>query len=156
MFFKNAVCALTIVTFTSSIALAQTEEKDVGTVITPLKKGQVAPFSGNLLSPKAIASMIAQLDAIQQQVKIETDKVRGEERAQCDFKLAETKTQLETDKKVLQAQIDENVKRFVALNDVIKQQEANKTNTTLWVSLGIAGGLIVGVGLSAAIIAATK
>lgn len=123
-------------------------EIDVGAAISPMKKGQIAPFTGVLLSPKATATIIAQLNTLQDQIKIEVDHARAEEKAKCDFRVNETTNRLETDKKILQAQVDEKGKQVVILNDALKQAEANRPNTPLWVGLGTGAGLVVGIGLT--------
>jgi hypothetical protein len=123
-------------------------EPDVGAAISPMKKGQVAPFTGILLSPKATATIVAQLNTLQEQIKIEVDHARAEEKAKCDFQVAETRTHLEADKKVLQAQVDSRDKQINILNGVIKQHEENRPNTSLWVGLGTGLGFVVGAGLT--------
>lgn len=120
-------------------------EVDVGAAISPMKKGQVAPFTGVLLSPKAIASVVAEISSVQDRVKVEVDHANALSTAQCDFKVAETTNRLETDKKFIQAQADEQAKQVAILNDQLKKEESSRTNTPLWVSLGITGGFIVGV-----------
>lgn len=124
-------------------------EVDVGAAISPMKKGQVAPFTGILLSPKATATIIAQLNSIQDQIKIEVDHARAEEVAKCQFRVDETTNRLETDKKILQAQVDDKSTQVNVLTEKLKQEEANRPNTPLWVGLGTGAGLIIGVGLSA-------
>lgn len=123
-------------------------EPDVGAAISPMKKGQVAPFTGILLSPKATATIIAQLNTLQEQIKIEVDHARAEEKAKCDFRVAEVQTTAEADRKVLQAQVDARNKEINILNGVIKQHEENKPNTPLWVGLGTGLGFVVGAGLT--------
>lgn len=123
-------------------------EPDVGAAISPMKKGQVAPFTGILLSPKATATIIAQLNTLQEQIKIEVNHVRAEEKARCDFRVAEIKTTTDADRKVLQAQLDARNKEINVLNGVIKQHEENKPNTPLWVGLGTGLGFVVGAGLT--------
>ena len=71
-------------------------EVDVGAAISPMKKGDKAVFTGLLLSPRAIATMIAQTNALKSQIPIEIQKAKGEEKAQCDFRTSEQKTILET------------------------------------------------------------
>lgn len=124
-------------------------EVDVGAAISPMKKGQVAPFTGVLLSPKALATIVVQLNSLQEQINIEVDHAKAEAKARCDFSVAETTNRLETDKKVLQAQVDSRNQQVNILNDVIKKQEENRPNTPLWVGVGGVVGLVVGVGLSA-------
>ena len=60
-------------------------EPDVGAAVSPMKKGDKAPFSGVLLSPRAVATIIAQIHATTDQIKIEVDKAKAESKAQCDF-----------------------------------------------------------------------
>ena len=121
----------------------------MGAAISPMKKGQVAPFTGVLLSPKALATIVVQLNSLQEQINIEVDHAKAEAKARCDFSVAETTNRLETDKKVLQAQVDSRNQQVNILNDVIKKQEENRPNTPLWVGVGGVVGLVVGVGLSA-------
>lgn len=123
-------------------------EPDVGTTISPLKKGQIAPFTGILLSPKATATIIAQLNALQEQIKIEIDHARAEEKAKCDFRVAEVRTTAEADRKVLQSQVDARNKEINILNGVIKQHEENKPNTQLWMGLSAGLGFVAGAGLT--------
>lgn len=123
-------------------------EIDVGAAVSPMKKGQPAPFTGVLLSPKAVASVIAELHSVQDRVKLEVDHANAVAAAQCDFKVSETTTRLEADKKVIQAQADEQAKRIAALNDALKKEEDSRPNTPLWVGLGIGGGFVAGVAVS--------
>lgn len=121
-------------------------EIDVGAAISPMKKGQVAPFTGVLLSPKALATIVVQLNTVPDQIKIEVDKTKAEDKANCDFNVAETKNRLETDKKILQAEVDSANKRVNILSDIVKQQEASKSNNGLTTGLVGVGGVLVGIG----------
>ena len=131
-------------------------ELDVGAAVSPMKKGQIAPFTGVLLSPKAVATIIAELDAVPQKVKIEVDKARGEEKAQCDFKVNEVKANAASDKKVADAKLEENAKRLKALEDQIKKEENSRPNLGVWVGVGFVGGVIVTAATSYIIVKATK
>lgn len=131
-------------------------EVDVGAAISPMKKGQIAPFTGILLSPKATATIIAQLNSIQDQIKIEVDHARAEEAAKCQYKVDETTNRLETDKKILQAQVDDKGKQVNILTEKLKQEEANRPNTPLWVGLGAGAGVVVGIGISVLAVWATS
>lgn len=124
-------------------------EPDVGAAISPMKKGKIAPFTGILLSPKATATIIAQLNFLQEQIRIEVDHARAEEQARCDFRVSETTTHLNADKAVLQAQVDERGKRINVLTDQLKKEEAQRSSATFLAGAGAVGGLIVGIGLSA-------
>jgi hypothetical protein len=136
----------------SSITLPTVElqpnEPDVGAALSPMKRGQIAPFTGVLLSSRATAELIVQLNSIKDQIKIEVDRALSEERAQCDFKVSEVTTTLTADKKVLQANVDFQGKQISILTDQLKKEEQNRSNTGLWTGLGVAGGLVVGVGVT--------
>lgn len=123
-------------------------EVDVGSAISPMKKGQIAPFTGVLLSPKASATIIVQLNLLSEQIQIEIDRVKGEEKAKCDFRVAETSNTLTTDKKILQAQLDEREKRINIVTDALKKEENSRPNLPLWVGVGTGAGFVLGVGLS--------
>lgn len=117
-------------------------EVDVGTAISPMKKGRIAPFTGILLSPKATATIIAELNSFNDRIKLEVDHARAEEKALCEFRVAEQKTNCDADKKVLQAQIDARKKEVDALNEALKKERDSRPNTVLWTGLGFGAGLI--------------
>lgn len=124
-------------------------EVDVGAALSPMKKGQIAPFTGVLLSPKATATIVAQLNSLQEQINIEVEHARAEERARCDFRVSEQETTCTADKKVLQAQVESRDKQLQILNEQLKKEQESRPNTTLWVGLGVGGGFLLGVALSA-------
>ncbi len=113
-----------------------------------MRKGQIAPFTGVLLSPRALATVVAELNAIQDRIKIEVDLAVGIAEAQCDFEVAETENRLGTDKRILQAQLNENQKRIAILNEQLKKEEDNRTNAPLWIGLGVGGGFVAGVAVT--------
>jgi hypothetical protein len=152
--FKRFILVLFLLLLPFS-AMAQTKlptveplpgEKDVGAAISPLKKGQIAPFTGVLLSPKAVASVIAELDSFGERIKIETDKTKGEDKAQCDFQVNSVKIQAEADAKVAQAKLDEALKRVEIFQNMVNQQQSTSSDPLLW------GGLGFGIGVAATIL----
>lgn len=123
-------------------------ETDVGAAISSLKKGQVAPFTGILLSPKAAATIVVQLDSLKEQIKIELQKAKAEEIAKCDFKTSELITKNESDKKIFAARLDEQIKVGLVLQDRLKKEESSRVNTPLWVGVGTTLGVITGIGIT--------
>lgn len=126
----------------------QPGEKDVGAAISPLKKGQVAPFTGVELSPLAVATIIAELNSFADKVKIETDRARAEEQAKCDFRLSEAQAKATADLKVSQAQLTDTKNQVNILNDQVAKLEKDRPNMPFWMGLAGLGGLLVGVGVS--------
>lgn len=137
-----------VVLLTSTVGLAETpsipqppktSEPDPGPVMSPLKKGQVAPFTGVLLSPTAAASIIAEIKSIDAKVAIEVDKAKKDAAAKATFDLKEAEARCTTDKKVLQAGIESRDVRIKILEDKV----STAPNPVLWASLGAVGGIAV-------------
>lgn len=122
--------------------IAPAGEKDAGLTISPLKKDNKAPFTGVLLSPAAVASIIAQAHVYDAQVKLEVDKTKAEEQAQCQYRVSEIKTTTDADKGILQARYDAKVKEVEAL------QKQIKPSTSTAPALYVSGGAVAGIGLT--------
>lgn len=120
-------------------------EKDVGAAASPMHKLQIAPFTGVLLSPLALATLLAEIDSFDARLKLETARVASEESAKCEFKVSEVESRAKADVKVAQAQLDEKQRMIDTLNGRLKKTEDDRPNTPLWVGLGVSGGLILGV-----------
>jgi len=121
---------------------AQQGEVDVGAAISPMKKGDKAPFTGLLLSPRATATLMAQMNTAKDQVKIEVDRTLGEATARCDFKLSEQKTASDTDKQILNSQVRSQQRDIQILTERLTIEQNSKSNTWLWTGLGFAGGVV--------------
>lgn len=118
-------------------------EQDVGSAVSPMKKDDRAPFTGVLLSPRAIATILSQFRNQKEQTKIEVDHAVSVERTQQEFKLAEVKTTLETDKKILESQLLARKKEINILDERLKKEESSKANIPLWTGIGVGGGIAV-------------
>lgn len=119
-------------------------EISVGEAISPMRKGQLAPFTGVLLSPAAIAKVMTEINSISETIQIEVEKSKKEELVKCDYKIQSAILPLKSDVKILNASLEEKKKRIDELNKVVKEQSENQTDTTLWVTLGIGGGFLLG------------
>lgn len=117
----------------------KTSEPDPGAVMSPLKKGQTAPFTGVLLSPSAAASVIAEIKSIDAKVAIEVDKAKKDASAKGAFDLKEAEVRCAADKKILQAGVESRDARIKILEDKV----GSAPNPVLWASLGAAGGIAV-------------
>lgn len=122
---------------------ALVNESDPGSVITPMKKGDKAPYTGVLLSPKSTASILVQLKSVDERIKIEVNKARGEEKAQCIKATSDQVAKYEADVKVLNASIEEKLKRIEFLEKKLDAETKSHPNVTLWTSLGAVGGIAV-------------
>lgn len=118
-------------------------EIDPGEAISPMNKGQKAPFSGVLLTPKAIAKVIVDLKSIDDKVKLETDNTIRVQQELCLRDATQTKITVDADKKILMASIDEKM-RTIGLYEEQLKKESRKMDPGLLVGIGI----VVGVSLT--------
>lgn len=134
-------------------------EKDPGLAISPMKKGQRAPFTGVLLSPEASANIIVEFETFQERIQLEVNKAIKQEQADCQKKTSDLEAASVADKKILQADIDEKERAISGLNlDVkkLKDEKAAAWAPTTWIGLGAAGGILLTVLTAFAISKATK
>lgn len=131
-------------------------EKDPGLAISPMKKGQKAPFTGVLLSPAAVANVIVELKSFDERIQLEVNAAIKKEQAACVKKLADAKTACDGDKASLQSSIDEKDRSINSLNQRIKKLESEQTNPVLWTSIGAGAGIVLTVLTAFAISKATK
>lgn len=122
---------------------ALVNEPDPGSVITPMKKGDKAPYTGVLLSPKSTASILVQLKSVDERIKIEVNKARGDEKAQCTKATSDELAKHEADVKVLNASVEEKIKRIEFLEKKLDAEIKSHPNVALWTSLGVVGGIAV-------------
>jgi hypothetical protein len=127
-------------------------EVNVGAAVSPMKKGQLAPFTGVLLSPEAIARVTVELSSNLERTKIEVQKAVAEADARCDNEKSNMKTTLDADKKILSIQLDERDKRIQILNDQIEKNGDSSSNIPLWLGIGAGTGFLVGVATTVVIV----
>ena len=126
----------------------QAGEPDIGAAISPLRWGQTAPFTGILLSPEATATVIAEINANPKLVKLEVEKERKVQQAQCEAEKEHIRITLGADKKILQAQLDARRKEIEILTDRLEKVEDSQPNMLLWVGGSFLGGVLVTVGVT--------
>lgn len=134
-------------------------EKDPGLAISPMKKGQRAPFTGVLLSPSAVADVIVEFETFEERIHIEVMKAVKEQQADCDKKLSDTETKLNTDKKILEANIGSKDRTIKNLQDQVKiltEEQNSRWPVGAWVGIGAAGGVALTILTAFAISKATQ
>lgn len=118
-------------------------EPDPGAVMTPLMKGQKAPYTGTLLSPRSVAIFIAEVNAMPQKCQFNIDAALARCQADSDFEVGMCRTKSESDTAVLNSKLKlleavdtQNKKR-------IQELEKVQTSPVTWLLLGAAGGVVV-------------
>jgi len=121
-------------------------EKDPGLVISPLKKGQRAPFTGLLLAPASAAKVIVEMETFHEKLQIEVNKVTKQQNADCEKKLSDISAAAAANKKILQSNIDEKQRTITIIDTELKKLKEEKESAwspAVWVGLGTASGIIL-------------
>jgi len=115
-------------------------EPDPGLVISPLKRGNRAPFSGVHLAPASVATIIADYKFATEQINIEVERARSEILAQYEFEKKRLKIEFDTDKSLLQRSLDESNAETDRISKLLKKEIESRPNVPFWVGIGFAGG----------------
>lgn len=133
------LAALTAASFLPSVASAD-EPAWTPPIITTVQKGAPAPFTGVLLTPEAVAKVIAEAKDCPKRIEVEVDRARGEEKARGEKAVADAQADAKRDKAILQAGIDQRDGMVKDLTTRLEKSEQARSNT--WLFAG--GGLLAG------------
>jgi len=130
-------------------------EPDIGEAISPMKRWQKAPFTGLLLSPGAIASIMYDLQSKEDLIAIEVKKETNRLKLLHNHELSVFRIRNESDKKIDKLRIEEQKKEIEKLDLQIKKERESRPDPLVWASIGAGAGVILTT-LTAAIIASVS
>jgi hypothetical protein len=110
--------------------------------ISPMTKGQPAPFPGVLLSADALATIVASQDTAAASLSLAVKHQQDLDAAQSTFQLAQQSTTCAADKSVLQAQVTADKKDITDLTNQLKQNSGG-LSTPVWIGIGVVGGVVL-------------
>lgn len=116
-------------------------EPDLGAAISPMKWGQKAPFTGILLSTKAVAVVMTELNTIDDRIKIEVTRAEGVCNANCDFRVEQLKIMMGADIKILKAQLEARKKENDILTERLEDAEGG-IDPIWWAGGGFLAGAL--------------
>lgn len=145
---RRLIPCITLAFSLLSTSLAAAQEKVVkntneANLVSPLRKGQPAPFPGVLFSQRATATIITDVKAVDERVKIEVTSAVKEAEARKQFEIDETKSRCKSDTAVLTADREEKMKRIALLEDELKKTSAASPSRTLWLGIGAGAGIVL-------------
>jgi hypothetical protein len=108
--------------------------------ISPIEKGQYAPFTGVLMSPGAVAKVIVEFNTKQAQIDLEVNRAVAEQQTKDQLQIDELNASIIEQKKIADAEKQSYNKQLSALNEQLSKVEKQKNLTPLYV----AGGALVG------------
>lgn len=118
-------------------------EVDPGLAISPMKLSQKAPFTGVLLAPKAIASLVARLNSFDKEKKIAVDEAVELANETCKNEKNNSNIMATAQKSILEARVEDQKKVIQAYDDQIKKEREQQTDPAMWALIGAAGGVAV-------------
>jgi len=110
-----------------------------------LQAGQPSPFSGTLLKPEAIATIIAKHDADVEQCKADSQHEIEKQQIKCELDIQKTEYDFSSYKMTSESLMQEKDKELDKAYELLK--ERSKNQTPLWIGAGFVGGLATSIGM---------
>ena len=117
-------------------------EIDPGEALSPMKRDQRAPFTGVLLSPKAVAKITVDLKSIDDKVKLEVRQATETQVAICLREKNEINIKADADKSILEASVQEKLRTIKLYEEQLKK-ESGKPNPGTVLGIGVAIGAVL-------------
>ena len=136
------VAALTVASLLPSVASAD-EPEWTPPAITPVAKGTPAPYTGVLLTPEAVAKVIAEAKDCPKRVQVEVDRARGEEKARGEKTVADVQADAKRDRAVMQAGLEQRDGMIKDLTTRLEKSENARSNTVWYIGGGALAGAAV-------------
>jgi len=130
-------------------------ELNVGDAISPMKKGQVAPFTGLLLSPSAIATVMSDIETKDELIRLEVNRAVSKLKLIHEHEITILRIRNESDSKIDKLRIDEQRKELDKLDAQLKKERETRPDPFIWASIGLGTGVILTT-LTAAIVASVS
>lgn len=109
--------------------------------ISPMKKGDRAPFDGTLFNKDAAAKILVDIENRERQCMIETEKAVETAKAKSQLELDNLSASYEALKKSSEARLDLKNEHIEFLEEEGVKMAKKERRTVLWLLGGIAGGI---------------
>jgi hypothetical protein len=116
------------------------DEADPGAAISPLRKGNRAPFTGVHLSPAAVATLLAHYKFLAEQIEIETKRAKEEAYAKYGFEKEQLRIQFEADKNILKTRLVYSESEIDRISRLLRKEIDSRPSIPVWVGIGFASG----------------
>jgi hypothetical protein len=126
-------------------------EKDPGNVLTVVKKDHLVPFTGILLSPRAVAELLAKMELAKKEAELAAMRAREEQRVRDEAEIKGLKIELDAEKKTAEERLAIRDNRLAELQKDLAKAEADRPNPLTWTLVG-AGATAILIGTLATVI----
>ena len=131
-------------------------EPDVGEAVSPMKKGQTAPFTGLLFSPAATATIIADIESKRDEIRIEVQKAVSELNVKHNHEMTIARIRNESDSKIDKLRIETQQRDIDRLAADLKKQKEEAANPFVWAAIGVGAGVLLSTLTAAVIVSVTN
>jgi hypothetical protein len=140
---KTALCSFLLVSFLCQSAFAEDTLPSASptSVVRPLKTGDISPFDGLLLSPMAIAEIIADKKLLPEKIAAETEKVKQQEQANCNLSLKEKDADKQQYAAIQELKLQNKDAEIEALNKKLSLLQSSQISSTPYIVVGAAAGI---------------
>lgn len=112
-------------------------------VITPIRKGTPAPYTGLLLTPEAVARIVSEAKDCPKRIDVEVEKARAEEKARADKTVSDVQADAKRDRSVCDANIARRDGDIKDLTTRLEKSENARKSNWLWVGGGVVAGALL-------------
>jgi hypothetical protein len=120
-------------------------ETDPGNVLTVVKKSNLVPFTGILLSPRAVAEMLSKLELAKKEAELAAARAQEQQRIKDEAEIKVLLVQVDAEKKSTDERLAIRDNRIANLEKDLAKSQTDKPNPVTWA--------LVGAGTTAMIIA---
>jgi len=111
-------------------------EKDPGNVLTVVKKDNLVPFTGILLSPRAVAELLAKNAMAQKEAELAAARATETQIIRDSAQIRGLQVELDAEKKSEGERLTIRDNRISQLEKDLIASESNKTNPLTWFLIG--------------------
>jgi len=129
-------------------------EPDVGSAITPMRKGQKAPYTGVLFSKQAVSETIAEFKKKDKECHLRIEKLKKELKVINKLEKAKLQIELDAEKKSCKVKVDTRDKTISFMDK--RLEKLNNPKTEMWFVIGAGGGFVLGVTVTILTVFATS
>ena len=112
-------------------------------VISPLKKGQTAPFSGILFSPRAAASVVTEIGATREKTKVEVDSAVAASEAKWKYEIEQEKARHAAESASTSARLQAERARAEEAEKAAAGAREESPSRAFWGGAGVVGGIVL-------------
>lgn len=105
----------------------------------PIKKGQVSPIDGTVLSQNALANIITTNDSAILECQAKAKHDLEKQTIECELDVDKLEYDLEANKRLNASMIEAKDEEINKLQTIIKKN--NRNLAPLWIAVGFAGGM---------------